>query len=492
MPVTLEQHLDLLKVKELKFESYINNCNGKLVQLDNILPARNIKREKERITQYLDSLCENYKKTVEEIAKQLPIMNSECRLSVLIPARYEVNTLPIILNLLLNQHLNNYQLLSHEKYEVVIINNYYEDEIMDDSEEIFNLWKKSNFPRSENFHFITKIYTRDEQYPLTMTRRFLADSTLLRAIQRKEYSEPLYLAPEDADTVWMDSYQIKICIDTLDRNHELDAIRGQQDRCPWVLSQNDLLITMRRSWNFTEAYLARRSLWPDQNRNYNYNWNRIVTGGWNTAFTAEIYSQIGGYTPERFVGEDVDIGEKISCIRGRYVNDEFIPQVATIGAIWTRSEGSARRWTLNVARNIDPYSRKNSYNNFFNTEYEKIYKNVTEQDILKEAVFCSRINKENVNLFEEVLEKDWKFTMEMRKIEEDALKQYKTVLSFLGFQDADVSIDGDRLKIHNINNYKQKLNSYRCMNMREFPGDELVNTKKRVTWKNYSEKRLEL
>jgi hypothetical protein len=112
----------------------------------------------------------------------------------------------------------------------------------------------------------------------------------------------VYFALEDADTVWLDPRQLAIQTAALDAHPELDGVRGQQDRCPWIMCENDLLVTLRRSWNFTEAFLSRESLRPHRNSLYDFTWNRVVTSGWNTAISAEAFAVMGGYTPDRRLG----------------------------------------------------------------------------------------------------------------------------------------------------------------------------------------------
>ena len=84
-------------------------------------------------------------------------------------------------------------------------------------------------------------------------------------------------------------------------------------------------------------------------------WNRVVSGGWNTAFTAESYAQIGGYVSD-VIGEDMKIGQKISILRGSpNENGEYIPNTQTAKASGLRSSSSPRRFIDSMIKNRGAY-----------------------------------------------------------------------------------------------------------------------------------------
>src|SRR6202011_3728739 len=159
----------------------------------------------------------------------------------------------------------------------------------------------------------------------TMARKLLADIALLRGLRRSSQRASLYLASEDADIYWLDPAQLDVMVRALDAAPALDALRGQQDRCPWLIAQFATLFLMRRSWNFLETHLASASRRPERNPHYDFNCNRIVTSGWNTVFSAEAYARIRGYTPIRRFEEDMDIGEKLSVLRAFWQDGKLVP-----------------------------------------------------------------------------------------------------------------------------------------------------------------------
>ena len=84
----------------------------------------------------------------------------------------------------------------------------------------------------------------------------------------------------------------------------------------YVFCINDIFFLIRRAWDFGEILLQNKKYRPDVNEKANFEWNRIITGGWNTAYSAQVYAEIGGYDPTMRQGEDMYIGKQISILRG--------------------------------------------------------------------------------------------------------------------------------------------------------------------------------
>jgi len=142
-------------------------------------------------------------------------------------------------------------------------------------------------------------------------------------------------------------------------------LRGIQDRQPEILKNNDLLFFGRRLWDIMEEFLRDPKYRPENNSSASFVWNRVISGGWNTAFTAEAYAQIGGYNPDLVIGEDMDIGQKISILRGHEEEDKFIPNTIT-------AEGSGLRGSSSPRRFIDALAKqKGVYEDFENQDVKK-------------------------------------------------------------------------------------------------------------------------
>src|SRR5690606_21501923 len=108
----------------------------------------------------------------------------------------------------------------------------------------------------------------------------------------------------------------------------LDAVRGTQDRTPEIMKENDYLITWRRMWDFTELLARSPRFRKPERPEWNYTWNRNITGGWNNAYSAEAYAMIQGYDKVT-KGEDMLIGEKITMARG----DGDLPNLEVVGRV---------------------------------------------------------------------------------------------------------------------------------------------------------------
>ena len=414
---------------------------------DGSVPMRNPAREHRAFERYLQSQPAEYVATLERLCAPLAPMNAACRMVVLLPCRNEAQHVAGMLDLLAGQFALDGRPLARDSYEVLLLANTPAGEARDDTSDQARSWRH---PLGMVLHVIDYIHPDGEPCPLTMARKILADLALLRAIRRGRAARPLYLACEDADILWMDPHQLALMIASLDLDPGLDGVRGQQDRCPWIMVRHPLLLLMRRSWNFTEAHMARRSLRPERNPDYDFNWNRVVASGWNTAISAEIYAQIGGYTRERRFEEDMDIGEKISCLRAYPVPGGMLPQVNTIAGLAARSEGSPRRWFYRFASGVEPYLDHNDYANFFGRDHERQVKTRTLDDFERSLAPVTALAPRNIPVLRGMLQKDFDFLIAARKEPAKAAKDYARVLARLGFGAGDVSLDGGRIELHRL------------------------------------------
>jgi predicted dehydrogenase len=406
------------------------------------------------VAKYLACQPENYRGLVERITETLPPMEARCRVSVLVPARNEAANLPRLLDLLDDQRDVDGRTLTRSAFEVVVLINRLQDESDDGSRDAIARWSQSRSRRYEP-RVIEYVHPPDELAPLTLARKLLADVAVLRSAQRVP-ARPVYLASEDADLLWIDPCQLDVMVRTLDSHPILDAVRGQQDRCPWLMCRFPLLFLMRRSWNFAEAKAASPSFWPRRNPASNFNWNRIVTSGWNTAVRAEAYLSVGGYTRDRRFEEDMDLGEKISVWRGQYDQGRFIPYVEAVGRIPTRSEGSPRRWLYQLATGLYPYSPDNGYANFFAPEHEHAVKKLTVDELAAEAG-ADRLDPETVG---PLLSRDYQFLLECTPSRAEGERAYASVLAALGFRQSDFSLGRDHVVVKTLDGPVARIRSY--------------------------------
>lgn len=489
MPIGLEQHLRNLHAEDVTFEPYVRarGPGEAFTTLDGAPPVRSPRRERDRLARYWDRLDRGHRAKIEALAGRVRPIHPDCRVVVQVPARFEARYLHRFLMLFGEQRDARWGRLSTDTYEVLILNNYLHGEQPDASEEVVARYRKEAGSRADNVHFVSTAFDVGEKYPLTLARRYLADIAICRLLSGGSFRRPTYFALEDADLIWVDPRQTYLQMDILDRLPYLDAVRGQQDRCPWIMCENDLLMLLRRSWNITEAYLSRRSLWPDVNPEYDFNWNRVVTSGWNSAVTAEAFALINGYTPDRRMGEDVDIGERISCVRGRASGSRFVPEVGTVAGMKIRAEGSPRRWLLRVVADIEPYDRTNQYQNFFSNDVLTELRSSSYDDLLERARSCARISRRNIDLFERALTKDWQFTLRVRRDPPKAEKQYRFVMAMLGFGAGDWRFAGERIEILKTEAVQMRLEASRARSRGRAPASFVPRrTQGFISWRSFS------
>jgi predicted dehydrogenase len=420
-------------------------------------PVRSRAREASAIERYLGSLPTDYAAMLERLCEPLPAMNPRCRIVVMLPCRNEQHYVSGMLDRLAEQFSFDGGTLSRDQYEVLLLCNTLTGEPRDSTAELARAWRH---PSGMALHIVDYLHPADEPCPLTMARKVLADIALIRASRRIQPTPPLYLASEDADVLWIDPHQLALMIAALDGDPGLDGVRGQQDRCPWIMVRHPLLLLMRRSWNFTEAHLARRSLRPDRNPDYDFNWNRVVASGWNTAFTAQVYAEIGGYTRQRRFEEDMDIGEKISCLRAYPVRGGMMPQVNTFGRLTARSDGSPRRWFYRFATGVEPYLDRDDYANFFGLDHEQQVKFRSLDDFESALAPVTALRPENIEILRPLLQKDLDFLVMARQDPRRGQHDYGRILRWVGFAPGAVTLSQGQIEIHSLAGLQDRLDAW--------------------------------
>ena len=446
---TLDQHFEVFENRGIRQLARLGEGtrSNPIVDPRGCWIERDCHRERSAIEGYLQSESSAHRALIQSMAEGMPAMHSECRMVVLLPCRNESQHIEDRLNLLAEQFRPDASLLARNEYEVIVLVNTCHDEPKDPTMDMVKRWVH---PAGMTLHSLEFEHAPNEMSPLTLARKILADLALLRALRRGAYEMPLYLCSEDADVVWNDPRQLFEMIKTLDEHPELDALRGYQDRCPWLLIQHPILMLMRRSWNFCESYAASRPLRPGRNPNYHFNWNRHVTSGWNTAFSAEVYANIGGYNRDRQFEEDLDIGEKISALRAYEVSGNWIPQVNTIASIPIRAEASPRRWYYRAAKGIEPYEDTNGYENFFGKEHERVLKSQPLGYLSSLIAPSTQLDRANIPLLEGMLQKDLDFLVRLHGDPKQAQMAYQRILRWLGFTDDQAFVCQGRVVVESL------------------------------------------
>lgn len=362
--------------------------------------VRDVSRERRRIEDYIASLPVERIRLFEELATDHPPMSPDTRLAVLLPARMEERRIGRFLEAFDREILGSDR-RAQGSVELLVLVNWRHGESPDATAELVRRHAASGPP----YHLLCierRLDKAEERHPLPAVRGLMADYALFRAVHRQRWNHPLYLLSEDADVEDIEPGRSAKMIDYLDRHPGVDAIRGIQDRTQTALASNNLLLFERRSWSFAETLMSQPRLWPARRQDASFHWNRVVTGGWNTCFTAEVYAMIDGYSPELRIFEDRDIGQRISVLRGRWSGERFIPDVSTVTRVPYRATSSAARAILALAEARHIYDRSNDFDFFFDICHEQAVRRLTVSELLDRIAEYAVIGSRNLTRFETV------------------------------------------------------------------------------------------
>lgn len=343
-------------------------------------------------------------------------------------------------------------MLNPELYEINILVNRKTGSVADRSvqvidEFIANFEREHGFTPSVHYHDIEI----DPPYNnVGYARKLLTDAVVLRSLNRPNQNAPLYFETEDADMVDIDKRTVANLIEKLDQNPHLDAVRGKQDRTPKFMKDNDYLFLRRRAWDFFEIGVRSKKFRNPKHPNWNFTWNRIVTGGWNTGYTAESYALIGGYEVVE-AGEDMSIGEKITMIRG----DGSTPNLEVVGTVSTRSNSSPRRFIHEILTD------RAAYDNFSDEEANRLIRETTTEEALQSIGKYGRIDDSNQEVFSNYINNILNWTRSSTPTHTDSIQLTKRILFFLGFKKEDYRIIDNHIEVVSWDNVKRSLEEYR-------------------------------
>lgn len=340
---------------QVKLDSYYEKFDGAnrlWVDAEGKEVRRDAERERARMRSYLEAQDPTYLSELNGFAAEIGPMDEKCRVAVIIPARFEEKNLGNLLDQYSQQVDADGKPLDPALFEINVIVNRKEGETLDDSMGVIQRWKESHPGYRVNAIDIT---FQPDKANVGTARKYITDLVLSRAVNRVEVTGPLYIESEDADLVAVDRRTVSRLISSFDEKPHLDVLRGMQDRQPEIMQKNDLFFFEQRMNDMAEVFMRREAYRPENVKGSNFVWNRVISGGWNTAFSAEAYAQIGGYVPD-VIGEDMKIGQKISLMRGHRGEDgELVPNTKTAQASGLRSNSSPRRFLDALSRQRGPY-----------------------------------------------------------------------------------------------------------------------------------------
>lgn len=405
-PKSLEYYLQLYKRKHVPPSSF-----------------RCPRREQQIINEYINSWPPNWKQIVENHAMKLPALKSTIRIIGLIPARNEKFRIQKCINAIStdvkSSKMDNF-------FELIILDNGTSEEI-GHLNTIIKEWRR-DYTSLFSMHLLEHKWNIAEKYPIAKARKLLADIAIFR-IHRANLGHPTYLLSEDADIERIQSGRLKAAMKRLDNYPFIDALRGGQERSLRAMQKNNLALIERRSWQITELLLSSSHFWPPNYSNYNFYWNRVVTAGSNVFISSEVYCLIGGYSEDITIFEDMDIGQRISVLRGGYYKNKFIPRMNTVTRFSWREESSIARVLLALIKMKHLYNHDGS--EFFDNDH--IIKSPYAVDnLLIKLKQYERLNKGNKYRFEQVLSDLYMELHRIGNIRDLSDKVFIRMMYFLG------------------------------------------------------------
>lgn len=352
-----EEILENFRKRNIPRESYlIEQRDGKrhLVDAQGGEIHRDTERERERIEIYLASQTSEFLAELERLNQSLPAMSEKCRVAICAPARFEGPGLDNFLEQMSKQTDGHGNPISLDMFEINIIVNKKDSETADNSIEVLNKWMQQHPEAHVN---VIDVSFPDDKACVGLARKYITDLALLRSVKRAKQDGSLYIESHDADMFGVDKRLVWKLTKDFDAKAEIDMLRGVQDRRPEIMQKNDMLFFRTRLWDFMENVLRNPKYRPDVNSDADFRWHRVTSGGTNSAFTAEVYSQIGGYDGSAKMGEDIDIGSRILMLRSfEDASGRTIPNTWTSKASGIRDSTSPRRFIDAFARNVEAYN----------------------------------------------------------------------------------------------------------------------------------------
>lgn len=421
--------------------------------------ARDAHREKLAIESYLSCQGDAWLAAVAAAENSMPPMSPRTRCVVLVPSRYEEQRIVGFLEALAKETVGLCA-VEPASIDLMVLENWHEGETRDGTADVVRDWLRLRKP-AFRVHLLTHEWARDDTCPVAKARRLLADIALYRAYRRGIYVKPLYLLTEDADTQRTQARRTEVFIDYLDKNPSVDAICGVEERDRAALAKNDLLLLDRRSWFFSETLLSAKSLGPSVRLDADFHWNRVVTPGANICFSAETYALIRGYSTDVCIFEDMDIGQRVSVLRGKWSDGRFVPNVATVRRLPLREESSAARAILALSRGAaDPYDGGIDGCSFYDKAVEQTVRNQSPESLLESLRQYAHISEGNKHRFDEVLSMHYREVVRILRDGALGRRVFTRVLWLLGFAPGDYVIQDAQVVLLRVDGFRSLARSF--------------------------------
>lgn len=408
-------------------------------------PERSIEGERRAIDAYCERWTPEWASQVESYAERLPPMSPGIRVAALAPARME----QIRISGLLEGLVHDISSLgpNSNALELVILENWLEHETRDDTAGVVTSWL-ARHDGLRVVHLLAHEFHPSTLCRLAYARKLLADVAVLRSRRRHRQSGPLYLLSEDADVTDIESGRTQTALRILDACPWLDGLRGPQERSLHAMKHNALLLLERRSWQFTELLLSstryQPHLWPQAN----FYWNRVVTAGSNVFLSAEAYALIRGYSSNVPLFEDMDIGQRLSVLRGQYSGSRFIPNVTTVQRFPSREESDASRAMLSLRDSAHIYDDGDPDATFYCPKHEQAVRTSGVTSLLQSLSDVAMPHDRSIHRFEAILTSLFREVYRILRDEDRTHAVFQRVMYHLGFRHADFVVSDDSVSVH--------------------------------------------
>jgi hypothetical protein len=320
--------------------------------------GRALRREHAAIREYLASQPASWRELVASWADRLGPVREGARLFVFTIAGNDETLIEGCLTALLRD-LETSRLC--REAEITVVRNTRADEPKDETALRGHRWAGEH-RAAVDAHVLEVEWPAECSSFLARSRKLAVDITLHRLLAAPPGAS-CYFLTEDTDVEWIENGRARAVVQTFDRDPRLDGLRGWHLRTVDLLEYLPLFLE-RATWRFAEHALSSPALRPERRRPYSFAWNRVVTAGWNVAFTLEAYVLAGGYTPHVELFEDMDLGQRVSVMRGKARDGEFVPCTSTIAWMPYEACSDGRRALSAILDDQDLYDEAPAIESF--------------------------------------------------------------------------------------------------------------------------------
>ncbi|MCK9186345.1 hypothetical protein M0P48_02825 [Candidatus Gracilibacteria bacterium] len=391
-------------------------------------------------SEYLKNLRGEDASILERLNAEIPAMDEQCQVSVLIPAFLEEkHVFDAIRGFAKQFNEEGTAPLNPAKWEIIVLVNTEKDVEKDDT-------LKEALRAQQTFSGI-KIHVLEYEFSpgertIGAVRKILTDLAVMRHETRAKKDKNFYIQSTDADLIHVDNRLVSNHINMMESYPKLDAIAGITLIDPELLAQIDVLLLKTLAKERTRILLQTL---PPETFGSNKPYGRVLAGG-NAMFRSSTYAEIGGYNPSLKRSEDLDISVKIESIRS-----------GTIELVSGIIISSARRFVSSLFQG----QMLPSYQNFGEANHEREIRKLSHEQIMEGVKECLVLDENNIKIIEFYLNIFIGNFLKNIPDSQKALELFKGIMSKLGFKNGDYVIANGKITINNIQNIKRALEKYK-------------------------------